>query len=313
MAHNICKIGKFSDGNQRIRVVASGYDADPAPTDPTKIIFDSDWPEVFISFPAYYGSMSVSYVTNSGGARTSGNYNITWPTLSYSPIAVLADPPRFHSPPAYAVHAGTLWISTIANAYQIRLLLPSLGTLSNPGPSGMTYSPFGADGQPTPDSETYTIAWWAMLIDTTVLGNTTPPSRSGTNPIMMTSQGPVVAKPGKSVSSTNIADFLIPPLSMGAVLGQPYMVGTLTAISLQSGFTIGATTYYEYWEVIPHSLGYIPICLVSDASLGLVPGTAGGVFVDATNIYVYQYSSAAPTSSLAISATTYYVFRTQWF
>ena len=313
---NICKIGPFSDGNTRIRVVAPGYNADPAPSDRTQIIFDSDWPEVIVTRSGFYGSASVSFVTNSSGTRTSPNYNATWPTLGYSPLLVLADPPRWQSPPSIPVYGSSVWQSLVASAYEITIQ-NALSSYSVPGPSGFTYIPSGEQGYSTnPHSETYTIGWWAMLIDTTLLGNATPPSRAGTSCIQLSNAGPVVTKPGASVTSTNLDDFLIPPVSSGAILGQPYMAATVTSLPLQTGFTRSGTTYYEYYVTIPHSLGYMPFCFTTNCYDALIDLPSTSVFVDATNIYIYTYTSTTPGITLpplSIAPVSYFIFRPQWF
>lgn len=305
---NICKIGTFSDGQRRIRVVKPGYDADPAPSDVRNIIYDSDWPEVVRTRSGFYGSTSVSFVTDGSGARTSGNYNLTWSTLGYSPIVMLAEKARWASSPAFSLHASSAFISAAANSYRLSQI--------SGGPSGITYSPDGADGAPAPDSETYTVAWWVLLLDTTALGNVSPPSRSGTNFMQLTASGPVVAKPGASAGSTDPDDFLIAPPSVGGVLGQPAVAATVSSLPAFTSFTRTiagvTTTYYEYASTISHGFGYRPITLITTCVDPRVALDTPEVYIDNTNIYLRTYNTING-SSQAVSPVSYFLFRPEWF
>lgn len=313
----IAKAGKFSDGGFRIRVVAPGYDADPAPSDPRAIIYDSDWPELVRSRPGYYGSQSVVYSTNASGANTSSNYTISWPALGYAPKMTLGQPRRFASPPAYSVYGSAAFQAAIANAMELSLH-DETTTDVTPTASGFTYVPSGADGYSSPDNETYSIAWWAMLFDTTLLGNAAPVSRAGANYMKLSKDGPVVARPGADVSSTNPDDFLIAPIAMAAMLGQPLLAATLSSLPAYNSFGIydpvshATTTYYEYMTTVAHGLGYMPFALTTNAFDFRAGPSPAAVFVDATNVYLYAYS-LTNAATLTVAPTSYFIFRPRWF
>jgi hypothetical protein len=303
---DIAKIGPFSDGGYRIRVVTPGNNADPAPSDPRQIVFDSDWPEIITTASGYYGSAAVTYSTSNL------TYTATWAALGYVPFVSVAIA-AWNAVSDYGYHRSRSVYTTLSSAYLVSPcnLFQNSSNLTDSGVEIFLSAPLYGS------SNTYTVAWGALLVDTGALGNVSPASRSGTTYMSLSAEGPVVAKPGKDVGSTNLFDFLIPPPTMGAILGQTILAGTVSSLP-NNGTSIvyntgsGNQTFYEYLLTIPHNLGYTPFAIVTNAADFRTTLEPADVFVDETNIYLHA-SSLGNASDLSITPTSYFVFRPKWF
>jgi len=287
MASNVIKAGVFSDGGHRIRIVAPGYNADPAPTDTSKIIFDSDWPDILMTAPGYYGSTGLS---------TSANTTISFGALPFTPIGftgipVAAMPDSYVNPPPYNIMSPQLW-SALANAYQLASASPTASNIT------LTQTRIGATG-----------LWVVYLADP----NPAAGSRVGTTWMKWSANGPVVTKAGRSISSSNVWDYLIPPSSLGVIFGQPLIAGTVTSLPYYATWTghygAGGGTYTakDYVLTIPHNLGYIPFVVVAQyVDFRVATNTPATAYIDANNLYLYaQISNVQPIS--------YYILRGRWY
>jgi hypothetical protein len=304
------KMGAFSDGGHRIRAVTSGNAADPAPSDPRHIIFDSDWPEILLTASGYFGTATVLESSSYSGS-------VSFTTLPFTPLVYQAEnfPDNYPNIGSGASQlCGTMLYSALSGAYE-----------STPVPSvtsaGATLTArISAIYGPNPDPTSVSLGWAAFLVAT----DATPPSvgsRTGTTYMTLTADGPAVAKPGKSALSTAVSDFLIPPSGLGAVLGQPFMAGTVTSLSLYQAYTItitgsGSEQQQDYAVVINHGLGYIPIFVTTasydfrDTSL-LLPN----IWVDENNIYIWATAryTGTPPSTKDCYPVSYFLLRKQWF
>jgi hypothetical protein len=293
------KAGYFSDGGHRFRVVAPGFDADPAPTDPTNIIFDSDWPELLSTAAGYYGTavLSPTAITT-----------VSFPTLPFLPFVAGAfyvpDLPAYSSshPLPYNYYGTTLW-EDLQTAYQLSsgfavsessMSLPAMGNVS-------------------------TGLWAVFFADPTALAG----SRAGTTWMKWDASGPVVSKPGRLISSTNVWDFLIPPASLGPVLGQPLHSETVSSLGWVQNWNQynapGVTPTYnkvaDYIYSYKHSLGYIPFVFsISYPDFRVSALASPNIYVDDQRVYVVGrgsgYSSAGKT--LAIAPTSIFIMKNKW-
>ena len=293
----IAKAGVFSDGGHRFRVVQAGYDADPAPAY-NKIVFDSDWPEVLTTANGYFGSVNVTSANSGGTGAVNGTPSFT--ALPFAPFVNYAEPFSSVNYPYTTPYNSTAAGVTLASAYRVQSLSQA------PSNSGLVVPATAAAG-----NYTYSCLWAAFMFDPAYSGIG---SRAGTNWMKWTASGPVVAKPGKDVSSTNPQDFLIPPASSGYILGQLQAAGTVTTLPYKGTFFHGAT-FYDYLLTIPHGLSYVPILVKSqslpDLRLGASSLPLADVYVDATNIYIYAFS---PTSAanITIYPVSYFAIRARW-
>jgi hypothetical protein len=296
MTTNRIKAGLFSDGGHRIRIVATGYNADPAPTNQSAIIFDSDWPDVLSTAPGYYGSTTLS---------SSGQTNVWYSSLPFSPLGCYAtpvplQPDAYIYAPPYDIMSSALW-STLANAY----------LLSQP-------TVVSASSMTLPALQSVGLGLWAVFLsDPTALAG----SRAGTTWMQWSSNGPVVAKPGRNVSSTTLTDFLIPPASMGCILGQPYLANTISSLPwyanwteyLSANETMGLA---DYVTVVSHNLGYIPLVVYATYSDFRTTSslTVAKVAVDTANLYIYgQGNPGSSGSMLSIAPVSYFILRNRWY
>lgn len=312
-----CKIGNFSDGGGRIRIVKQGYDADPAPADVRNIIYDSDWPEVLLTANGYYGN----FVSDSKAS----NVTINFPqTLPFTPTRMFqANPAKVQNGTnpggGFNGSGGTTYtfsdaiIADLQNAYSV-----NAGNLSSATASGATLKPGAASSNNM---------WAVLLNDFTSTAATA--SRGGTQWMKMDSGELIIAKPGKSISSSNIFDFIMPPANLGGVITQPVLSGTVSSIPWVGNSTenvdqgVGVSPRYvtyngsDYCLTIPHNLGYVPICYFTTyydfrtASSNLTASMG----VDAQNIYIYSVLHTPQGSSgnpLAINTLSYFVLRARW-
>ena len=277
---NIAKLGLFSDGGQRIRVVTSGSNADPIPTDQRNIIFDSDWGEALITAPGYFGTMSLP---SSVGAPTTVSVSFA-ASLGYIPFTFYALPGVALLPNVSGNIITPYMATLLANTYGASPAL-QLGAINGtPASATVTSSGFSF----AYEGVSATGLWMAWTNDPTVVAGSTA-SRAGTGTWMeLTANGPVVARPGYNVSATDFRDFLIPPISSGAVVNQPRLAGTITSLPWLSNSTISGTVYGNYGVTIAHGLGYIPMFFATSyydfrvAALQDEPIVA----VDTNNLYI---------------------------
>ena len=289
---NILKAGKFSDGGYRMRVVENGYDCDPAPSDETKIIFDSDWGELFPTKSGWFGSTSIY-----GNTPVS----VSFPSaLGYVPFVLLAwRCPGWNDP-----NNSSTYNTFLASVY-------STGFPTETYTDHFAYTPNLVDGGGTHYSGT--LLWMVILSPS----NVTPPggSRAGTNWMKWTAEGPVVTKPGKDCSSTDATDFLIPPGSAGYVLNPAFMTGQITTLDYVRTDTISSLPHKICITSVSHGLGYLPFCFgQSQYDYIFNPANlAGGLAFDSSNIYTYtSFFNDASTGNVGINPLVYVVTKTQW-
>ena len=305
---NLAKFGLFSDGGYRMRVVAPGYDADPAPADQRNIIFDSDWAEALASAPGYFGSTSIA---------TSGSTAVSFATaLPYAPFGFYAMPPA-----AALSYIGTSIVtpymaSLLASAYVGWPSFQQGGAFSAANlvtsPSGMTFQSAASGG---------TALWMALVNDPGVVAGSAP-SRVGVGTWMsLTKDGPVVARPGQTIYATDPKDFLIPPLSSDYVLNQPIIAGTVDSLPWLANSTItyagGSETVGNYGVTIPHGLGYVPIFFGTYTyDFRSIPTVGGSAYLaaDTSNFYVVFPGGPAGSSGsmLSLAPTSYFVLSRRW-
>jgi hypothetical protein len=284
---NIAKAGLFSDGGHRLRIVTAGNNADPMPSNPADIVFDSDWGEMLPTASGYYGSATL-------GMSTSWQ-TISFPSaLAYVPFASMAFTPTSFGSTKY-VHVwqtGVWYQAKLAAAGQSNGF-SGLGAYFGPVVEifddhlAVYYNQYSAGGDYEGFATQVEIAWvvWMTSTALTAFG-----SRAGTNWMQWTAAGPVVAKPGFNVSAASADDFLIPPNASGRILGQPFLSGVYPAGS-------GATT-------IPHNLGYIPIWW---ADQQVAPTYAPDIVtLDTANLYI------TPRGSTTLGPVSYSILAQQW-
>ena len=295
---NIAKAGLFSDGGHRFRVVQAGYSADPAPVY-NKIVFDSDWPEVLTTANGYFGTVSVTSSNSVGSGGVAGAVSFT--ALPFDPFVNYAIPFSAVNYPYTSPFNSTAAGTALASAYQVRAIEQATST------SGFSVPYTEASG-----NYAYTCLWAAFMFDPGFSG---AGSRAGTQWMEWTANGPVVAKPGKNISSSNPQDFLIPPASSGYILGQLQAVATVSSLPYEGTFSHSGSTYYDYLLTVPHGLSYVPIVVISQSAQDFrtsAPTLSDPiVYVDSTNIYVYAYN-VAYSSNLSVIPVTYFVTRARW-
>lgn len=314
MSIGFCKIGTFSDGGGRIRIAAQGYSADPAPIDPRNIIYDSDWPEVLMTAAGYYGSSSA----NSDGSNTRINFKATLPfvpTIFYAtPLHLVASSGGdTGQPTTYSYNATTLTLLTSQ--------LFVIGAPSSFDASGFTITSF--------NNPSLIGRWVALLNDFKATQSLVAPPRDGTSWLKLSQDELVITKPGKDISSSSLLDYIIPPASMGPVLGQPVMAGTVSSIPWigNSSSTVDqgvgtsprffTTNGSDYCAVIPHGLGYVPIVIFSSYTdfRTQAAGLNAQVAVDSQNVYIFSLihpPQTSPGSHLAINTLSYFVLGAKW-
>ncbi len=280
--------GPFSDGGLRLRTVQAGYSADPAPSDASKIIFDSDWGELFPTDAAHIGVATIGV--------SSSWQTIAFPALGYVPFALIAysGTGSNNSMPAGEWFFPQIVTGTGGSALGpvVEIFADHIAILYNPT------NPLGPQIK---------VAWCVVRSSTAV--SSVNASRAGTNWMRWTNAGPLIAKPGKSVTSTNQDDFLI-KAGAGIVNGQPLASNVVTSVPY-----VGASRVYTsgsyYALTIPYNLGYVPLCWaqLQTAFSGLQ------VSIDTANLNIsydtnFVYSGNPP---LTIYPLYYSILRQQWF
>ena len=309
---NIIRAGNFTDGGGRLVVVKSGNNADPVPSDPTQIIFNSDWGEMLPTDTAHIGTAPLN--------ASSSYQTISFPSLGYVPYAIVAFSPNAYSsgdisdgyafnnignyftaqnmfaggPPTAVSHGGVDTGGTGMLYYEIA-----------DGSLRLAYNPPSGYGFPTQIK----VAWCVFRSNSSLTG--LPTSRSGTNWMRWTNAGVTVAKPGKNVSSSNLDDFLLNP---GLINTQPFSGGTGIVTSLPYAGTFpGDGSNGTIWQyTITHGLGYIPLFFAQQA-LTALQNPDVTVMVTTTQFIIYAGTvTETVTTALSIYPLAFSVFRQRW-
>ena len=292
MTTNRIKAGLFSDGGRRLRVVAAGYDADPAPSDPSKIIFDSDWGELLPTDSSHYG---VATINTSTSWQT-----VTFPNYGYVPFAFCA----FTSVSAGAPYpAGQYFPAQIYAAAQSGgyTYAPIVEVFADH--LRVYYNPYTAGGGGY--SAQIKLAW--CVVRTNCAAASSGASRAGTNWMSWSPGGILIAKPGRDISSANADDFLV-NATTGAINTQPLYADTVSSLPLVGSG--GASGYYTYTATITHGLGYVPMFWVVTRLTS--PNYSVSVDTTSLTISVSLYQSSPVPTSAPMTALAYSILRQQW-
>lgn len=325
---NFVKIGAFSDGGHRIRIVKQGYNADPMPADSTAVIFDSDWPDIFQTQSGFFGLLNVPAQNSSGTVNTSVTQNFPY-GLSYTPTF------------SKAYSASSAQSDSVTSVGYLQTLdhdtydtftgsTASYVNLINGGyiTHGLITGNANSCSSITLSSPPGNNLWAAFLNDVTIVAGNEG-ARAGAGVYMkITSAGPVITKPGRNINSTNYLDFLIPPAGIGPVLFQPVVSGTASSLPWVGNYTLHIdqgvgvnpryinSVYGVYGITVPHNLGYVPIFASTTYNDFRNLSQAQGALLaaDTNNLYIFviQGAQGAAGNNLAINSLSYFALPQRW-
>ena len=136
--------------------------------------------------------------------------------------------------------------------------------------------------------------------------------------VQLSSAGLLISKPGKSVTSGSVSDFLVNTTLRNA---RYFARGTVTSLPwLGASGGVAPNIGYTYEVSIYHGLGYVPVIMFTDEAT--VSGTqtgyptlaACGCTADSANLYVARdYNSTPSAQPSSVSCLCHYtIFAEEW-